>query len=129
MSQERDELAFVRRVAEIYAPPPQTPTQRAAFSAALEARLRSEGGRGRILWGFAMLATAAALILALRMLPDQTQTDATPSASALASGQTFSGATSAQEAAILALALDSETTRSDALPPDYEAIAGVFLGS
>ena len=129
MSEERDELAFVRRVAEIYAPPPQTPTQRAAFSAALEARLRSEGGRGRILWGVAMLATAAALILVLRMLPDRTQTDEMPNASAHASEQTFSGAASVQEAAILALALDSETTRSDALPPDYEAIAGVFLGS
>jgi hypothetical protein len=129
MSEERDELAFVRRVAEIYAPPPQTPTQRAAFSAALEARLRNEGRRGRALWGFATIATAATLILVLRMLPDRTQTDATPDASALASEQTFLGAASAQEAAILALALDSETARSDALPPDYEAIAGVFLGS
>jgi hypothetical protein len=129
MSEERDDLAFVRRVAEIYAPPPQTPTQRAAFHAALAAQLRRADRRGRALWGFAMIATAAALILALRMLPDRMQTDATPHASAPASEQTFSGAASAQEAAILALALDSETTRSDALPPDYEAIAGVFLGS
>ena len=129
MSEERDEVAFVRRVAEIYAPLPQTPTQRAAFSAALEARLRNEPRRGRILWGFAMIATAAALVLVLRVMPDRTQTDAMTHASAPASEQTFSGAASAQEEAILALALDSETTRSDALPPDYEAIAGVFLGS
>ena len=129
MSEERDELAFVRRVAEIYAPPQLTPSQRAAFHAALEARLRSEPRRGRILWGFAMLATAAALVLVLRVMPDRTQTATMTHASDPASEQTFSGAASAQEAAILALALDSETAGSDALPPDYEAIAGVFLGS
>jgi len=129
MSEERDELAFVRRVAEIYAPPQQTSAQRAAFHAALEARLRSEPRRGRVLWGFAMIATAAALILALRVMPDRKQTDAAPPTSALASEQAFFGAAPAQEAAILALTLDSETILSDALPPDYEAIAGVFLGS
>lgn len=57
-----EEADFIHRVADLYAPPPMTPTQRTAFDAALEKRL-SRGARVSFLRPVAVVATACTAVL------------------------------------------------------------------
>jgi len=122
--------AFVRRLAEAYAPPPRTASQRVAFQAALDERLRREGRRGRLGLGLAALAAAAAAVLVLRVFPEPTGGGPAVRSAPVASDPTpLRALARPQEEAILALSVGTETASEEALPADYEAIAGVFLGS
>jgi hypothetical protein len=57
-----EEKDFIHRVADLYAPPPLTPTQRTAFDRTLEKRL-SRGARASFLRPAAVLATACVAVL------------------------------------------------------------------
>ena len=110
-----DEAAFVRRVAEVYAPPAPTPARRAAFDAALATRIARD--RWRFAPWIAAVATAgaAALLLFVHLpgLPGQ-----------------HVGTTTADDddddAFVLALAGGSTNDFDSALPDDYRAISSLL---
>jgi hypothetical protein len=122
------EQDFVRRLAEVYAPPPRTAAQRVAFQAKLDERLRQEGRRSRLRFGLVAVASAAAALLVLRALPER-KLLAPVGVPEIAESAPTRAAAGPQEEAILALSIGAETTTDEALPAEYEAIAGVFLGS
>lgn len=118
-----EDAAFVRRLADAYAPPAAAPQERVAFRAALDRRLERER---RVPWlpalgGVAAAALALALVLgapgsrapAPSPAPPTTQTRATPEEALLA---------------LAALGEDAGDEGSESLPADYEAIADLFLG-
>jgi hypothetical protein len=113
MSDERDldpgDAALVRRIAEAYRPPEASASQRVAFRARLDARIRR--GSARRVWvaGFATAAAAVAIVWLHGPAPVD-PTAATPDVSA---GD-----------ALLALAASSE---DEALPADYQAIEDLFI--
>jgi len=114
----RENDAFVRTLAAHYRPPEPTPAERAAFRAGLDERLARRRGAAWLPWA-AGLATASAA-LALVFVPGTTSDSAdAPPATRLASGP-------AAADALLWLATP-ESEEDDALPADYEAIAGLFL--
>jgi hypothetical protein len=124
-----DEEAFVRRVADAFAPPPRTAAQRVAFQARLEERLEVEGRPRRWVWGLAALAAAALAAVVLPMVfGREVEAPVVQTTIASGSGPAATGAEAAQEDAILAIVVDSEVASDATLPEDYQAIASVFLG-
>jgi hypothetical protein len=118
---DRDHLspedeAFVRRIAESYAPAPLTPNRRAAFDAELELRLARD--RWRLApWAAAVLVAGTAALLVITRLP------ATPQPSTIAAD---AADTEADEEFVLALAGGSSDDFDRSLPTDYQAIASLL---
>jgi hypothetical protein len=115
---EGDDAPWLARVREAYAPPPPTPAQRAAFDARLHDRL---AGGHRAPWlpisiGAGLATAALAAVLALRPAPVETPANVAsaddPWADELLLGE--GGYAAADEA-------------DDGLPPQYAAIASVWL--
>jgi hypothetical protein len=122
----RDDEAFVRNVADLYAPPPMTASQRTRFDARLEERIGDRAPRRRP-W-FAVAASAAA---ALSLLIWRTTIEA-PVGDEVAqvgvSEPTVVETDASGDEWILAMATDSLTDSDDSLPPDYLAISDLLLG-
>jgi len=113
-----DERLLVR-LRDEYAPEPRTPAQRAAFEAALRARL--ERRPARIWIPVALSAGAAAALLALVLAGPARERAGGDTASAADDGLTTE----------LLLADggsygENEDAQSDALPPQYAAIASLL---
>ena len=110
-----EDAAFVRRVADAYAPAPLSPTRRAAFDAELDSRLARDRWRFAP-WAAAVVVAGAAALLVLAHLPAapvqevaDTQDDAI-----------------AEEEFVLALSDGSSDAFENTLPTDYQAIASLL---
>jgi len=101
---------FVRRVAGVYAPPPETAASRARFDARLAARLDGVPGRSRR--GLPALAAAAVVALAIALAWVATRQPAAPAMAGSGGGEV-----------ILALALAPAGDPDADLPDDYRAIS------
>jgi hypothetical protein len=103
------DAALVRRIAEAYRPPEASASERVAFRARLDARIRR--GSTRRVWvaGFATVAAAAAFVWLRGPAPV---------------GPIAVPPDTAAGDALLALAASSE---EEALPADYQAIDDLFL--
>jgi hypothetical protein len=110
-----NDLDFIRRVGDAYAPPPLTPARRTRFDAELETRIARD--RWRFLpWGVALAtAGAAALLLITRFASVAPVTEATVADQA-----------DTDEAFVLALAGGSPDELDAELPADYQAIASLL---
>ena len=115
-----DDAAFVSRLAEHYRAPEPTAAGRKTFRAALDERVRRRAAPWRAL--ALGLAAAAAGIAALLFAQAPRFVPALPDA---AQGTAQASNTSPEEA-LLALAVPIAAA-DDALPDDYEAIAGLLL--
>lgn len=121
-----DDEAFVRSVADLYAPPPMTASQRTRFDARLEERIR-DGVLRRRRWLVAVAAAAAALsLLVWRARVD------VPDGGAVARVEVREPALDESDTVaeewILAMATDVLPETDEALPPDYLAISDLLLG-
>lgn len=110
-----DDAAFVRRVADAYAPPPQSPSRRAAFDAELEARVARDRWRF-VPWAAAAAVAGAAALLVLALLP------ATPAPQV--AREPLDAA--AEDEFVLAIGGEAPEEFADGLPEEYVAIAGVL---
>lgn len=113
---EPRERALVQRIEQAYAPPPETPARRAAFSERLRARLEP---RERPLWAPALAAVALACLVWVAL-----PTKPPSSEDALDDG--------AWEYELLVSSDVSPAADRDEslyLPDDYQAIAQAFLDS
>jgi hypothetical protein len=109
-----EDAALRRIVSEHYAPPPLGPVRRAAFDAALEARLARDRWRAAPWLAATAVAGAAAALLWVR-LPAATLERVT------------STPVDASAEAEFVLALGGENADFDAaLPADYQALAGLL---
>jgi ferric-dicitrate binding protein FerR (iron transport regulator) len=117
---DRDEQAFVERLAASWAPPPTTPAQRAAFDEALRERLE----RRRRPWlVIPVLATAAAAaVIGFALMPSVGPTAPRGEESAVA------GAWDAELFLSSDVSPSLDRDGSEGLPDDYEAIASLILG-
>lgn len=121
-----DEEAFVRSVADLYAPPPMTASQHTRFHARLEERIR-DGVVRRRPW-FAVVAAAAAAMSLLVWRAGVDVPDGGEVARARVSEPALDESETASEEWILAMATDSLPETDEALPPDYVAISDLLLG-
>ena len=119
----RDDAAFVRNVADLYAAPPMTASQRTRFDARLEERLRDRAARRRP-W-FAVAAVAA---VALSLLVWRTEVDTPLPASEVARSAVELDVDANTDEWILAMATDDSIDSDATLPADYRAISGLLLG-
>ena len=119
----RDDAAFVRNVADLYAAPPMTASQRTRFDARLEERLRDRAARRRP-W-FAVAAVAA---VALSLLVWRTEVDTPLPASEVAQSTVELDVDANTDEWILAMATDDSIDSDATLPADYRAISGLLLG-
>lgn len=123
----REDEAFVRNVADLYAAPPMTTLQRSRFDARLEERIRDRAARRRP-W----FAVAAGVAAALSLLLWRTATLAPVGdevAQIAVAEPTQSEADASADAWILAMTTDSLADADDTLPPDYLAISDLLLGN
>jgi hypothetical protein len=118
----REDDAFVREIAAHYRPPEPTPSQRATFRAGLDARLARRRGTGWLPWA-AGLATASAA-LAFVLLPGTLDTPGSSTGAPDGTTRLASGGATADTLLWLAT---PEAEGDEALPEEYEAIAGLFL--
>jgi hypothetical protein len=124
------ERAFVRRLADAYAPPGLSPAERVAFHARLDERIARRRRARRWRMGLAGSAVVATLALFVFGRP---RTEVTPEGAgdmrvtALASRTLVEDPTTA-ETAILALVADAPDGQDDAFPEDYLAIEDLLLG-
>lgn len=114
-----EDAAFVRRLADAYAPPPQRPQERVAFRAALDRRLERERRKPWISALGGLAAAGLALVLVL----------GGPAADPPARRAPLADDTP-EEAMLTFAAVDLEDGEDEEapLPADYEAIASLFLG-
>ena len=119
----RDDAAFVRNVADLYAAPPMTASQRTRFDARLDERLRDRAARRRP-W-FALAAGAA---VALSLLVWRTAIDTPTPASEVAQDVTDLDASENADEWILAMTTDDSIDSDATLPADYRAISDLLLG-
>ena len=119
----RDDAAFVRNVADLYAAPPMTASQRTRFDARLDERLRDRAARRRP-W-FAVAAVAA---VALSLLVWRTEVDTPLPASEVARSAVELDVDANTDEWILAMATDDSIDSDATLPADYRAISGLLLG-
>jgi hypothetical protein len=121
---DRDEALLVERLRASYAPAPLSPARRVAFDTALRERLDPRERRSGLLPAFGALV-AAGLAVVFLLSPGTPPADtASPSPAALAS------ASWAEELLYEDAVGYGERLRGeddDPLPPQYAAIAGVFL--
>ena len=121
-SLEREEQEFVNRLAASYAPPLRTPARRAAWDAALWARLEGLERRRRWwLWVPPALAGAAVAAWLWLALPVPFQPEP---------GRTQPSALAWEDELFLASALGQFAEPEDVefLPDEYLAMASAFLG-
>ena len=116
-----DERAFAARLAELWQPRAHTPVSRAAFDAALEAKLAARRRRRAALPALAAVTAAAALAwVLLPAAPPDRPAGAAPV-----------GSTASWEYELIYDSADTvgseESGSSEMLPDDYMAIASVFL--
>ncbi len=123
----RDDEAFVRNVADLYAAPPMTAVQRSRFDARLEERIGDRAARRRP-WFAVAAGVAAALSLLLWRV-----TELAPGGDEVAqiavALPTQSEADASADEWILAMTTESSTDADDTLPPDYLAISDLLLGN
>jgi len=121
-----DEEAFVRSVADLYASPPMTASQRTRFDARLEERIR-DGVLRRRRWLVAVAAAAGALSLLVWRAGVEV-----PDGGAVARVEVGEPALDESDTVaeewILAMATDALPETDEALPPDYLAISDLLLG-
>jgi hypothetical protein len=109
-----EDRAFVRRIADAYTPPAQSPARRAAFEMELETRIARD--RWRLApWGAAVLAAGTAALLVMARLP------AAPHPPVAADDDD----TDSDEEVVLALGGSADDFDSS-LPADYQAIASLI---
>lgn len=125
---ERDDARLIERVREAWSPAPPTPARRAAFDAALEARLERARRRPGP-WPALALGAAAAALVALLVTA---RSEAPPPAARapLAQKDPAPGETALRAADLLYAggAGTAELETDDAgLPAEYAAIADLFL--
>lgn len=123
----REDEAFVRNVADLYAPPPMTAFQRTRFDARLEERIRDRAAR-RWPW----FAVAAGVAATLSLLIWRASIDAPVGdevAQVTVSEPTLSETDASADEWILAMTTDTLTDSDDMLPPDYVAISDLLLGN
>lgn len=118
--------AFVETVANLYAPPPLTASQRTRFDARLEQRIADRARRRRP-W----FAVAATVVATLSLLLWRASIDA-PTGEGVAPilvNEPVQSETDASAGAwILAMTTDPLTDTDDTLPADYVAISDLLLG-
>lgn len=119
----RDDAAFVRNVADLYAAAPMTASQRTRFDARLDERLRDRAARRRP-W-FALAAGAAA---ALSLFVWRTEIDTPLPTSDVAQSTVELDVDANTDEWILAMATDDPVDADATLPADYRAISGLLLG-
>lgn len=119
----RDEANFVRNVADLYAAPPMTATQRTRFDARLGERLRDRAARR---WPLLALATGAAV--ALSLLFWRTEIDTPLPATEVAQDVIDLDADTSADGWILAMTSDDSIDADATLPADYRAISDLLLG-
>jgi hypothetical protein len=125
---DREEEAFVARVAQSYAPPPLSASQRAALDDALSARLQRPPRRG--LFVPVLAAAAVAGLLLLTFSPSLDLLRGTRGEDTVVASNTV--VASVWEAELF---LSSDVSASEGrdegegLPEDYLAIERIFLGS
>lgn len=146
----RDEAAFVRRVAEAYAPPEPSPEQRVVFHAVLEERLAGESRRGLLPVLAGVAAVGAIALLAVTVTRSWAPRNESPALARSeapvlpeapdaprAPGGGTAPVTIAPEAVLLALSPQETSVAAggsepevseEALPEDYVAIASLFFG-
>jgi hypothetical protein len=110
-----EDAKFVEMLGEHYAPTPWSSSDRAAFDAAVRARI---AGRGPRLWLAPGLAAAAAALVGLVLLYGPPE-EPTAVADSPPSGW--------EDELFLASDVTGDPGRSDSLPADYQAIASLFL--
>jgi len=112
-----EDRAFVRRIADAYTPPAQSPARRAAFHAELETRIARD--RWRLApWAAAALAAGTAALLVIARLPAATHPLTPPTVDEVADADS-------DEEIVLALGGSSDDFDSS-LPADYQAIASML---
>jgi hypothetical protein len=123
----REDEAFVRSVADLFAASPLTASQRTRFDARLEERIRDRAAR-RQPW-FAVAAVVAATL----SLPIWRATIDTPLGDdvtrVVESEPTQREIDASANEWILAMTTDPVTDSDDTLPPDYLAISDLLLGN
>ena len=122
-----DEEAFVRSVADRYAAPPMTASQRTRFDARLEERIRDAAARRRVWLPVAAVAAAAVSLLVWRAGIEAPESgEVAPVAeSEPALDESEIGA----EDWLLAMETGSLPATDEALPADYLAISDLLLGN
>ena len=121
-----EDEAFVRNVANLYAAPPMTASQRTRFDARLEER-RGDRAPRRGPWFAVAVGVAATLSLLLwRAMIDAPSGDDV--VQVIAREPTWSETDASADAWILAMTTDTLSESDDTLPPDYLAISDLLLG-
>jgi len=120
-----EEVAFVRRVAEAYAPPSLTQAERTRFDARLDELVAEELPRSRP-WLIALAAGVAVLALAIWQTGREADRDALEHAAAKSAS--VESAASPEEA-IVATATVPIADADDALPVEYRAISDLLVGN
>jgi hypothetical protein len=117
---DREEQAFVERLAASWAPPPTTPARRAAFDEGLRARLE----RRRRPWLVvpALATAAAAALIWFSVTPSLGPTVPRGDESVVA------GAWDAELFLSSDVSPSEDRDGAEGLPDDYEAIASLILG-
>jgi hypothetical protein len=121
-----DDEAFVRSVADLYAAPPMTASQRTRFDARLEERIRDGAARRRP-W-FAVVAVAAAVVSLLVWRAGLDVPDGGEVAPVAESKRAVDESEIGAEDWLLAMETGSLPETDEALPADYLAISDLLLG-
>lgn len=122
---DRDEQAFVRRVAELYTAPETSASRRVAFNARLEERLAR---RQRWSWRPALASAVAAVALAVLAVGRLGGPAVSPGTGAAGRPPAVAADAETPERALLALAAEGAPDQEEELPEDYLAIESLFLG-
>jgi hypothetical protein len=126
-SLDREDEAFVRNVADLYAAPPMTASQRTRFDARLEERIRDRAAHRRPWYAVAAGVAVTLALLILRATIDAPVRDDV--AQVTVSEPTQSENDASGDEWILAMTTDSPADSDDTLPPDYLAISDLLLGN
>jgi hypothetical protein len=124
-SLDREDEAFVRNVADLYAAPPMTASQRTRFDARLEERIRDSALR-RWPW----LAVTASVAAVLSLLVWHTRIDVSSGVEAAQVGVSMPTRIETNASGddwILAMTTETLSDSDDTLPPDYLAISDLLL--
>ena len=121
-----DDETFVRSVADLYAPPPMTASQRTRFDARLEERIRDGAARRRP-W-FAVVAVAAAAVSLLVWRAGLDAPDGGEVAPVAESEPALDESETGAEEWLLAMETGSLPETDESLPLEYLAISDLLLG-
>jgi len=121
-----DDEAFVRSVADLYAAPPMTASQRTRFDARLEERIR-DGAVRRSPW-FAVVAVAAAAVSLLVWRAGLDAPDGGEVAPVAESERALDESETGAEEWLLAMETGSLPETDESLPLEYLAISDLLLG-